>query len=393
MTHRLERLGIWLSFTVGGVALLVGANAWHPNDPAALGVLYVLGCALLAIGVLGFASEIVVAVHGYLPGSTPVPRTALPVSTVPEVLAAPPRPADSDKPPKRVFVPPSVTPQFLADIFNSERTFAQNQLMVAPYVGKWLRLAGPVSDVNVMNTATTVTVSWWDKDPNMLMPLTAKFWFVGESRDIVGLLNRDDQIQAIGRIDKVWGREIELRDGELVGSPAAPSPVVSLAPEPKAEQVSPPDPAHQATIEALRTLVQPPRPAIRPPVLAGVPGEYHKAKIDEYASARSRLTTRAHKLRGQLWALRTDEGGVQQWSNEVKAFTDAFQEFRVKWWAGDPDALAPVPVAVPDPILVPTPYWRAELASTVEAHIAWLVDHDASDPSEAPGKRQVSGTH
>jgi hypothetical protein len=76
MVRRLERLGIWLGATVGGVGLLYIAMTPQPDVPAVLlGVLYVLGFALLAVGLLGFASEVVVAVHGRLPSNDARPNT------------------------------------------------------------------------------------------------------------------------------------------------------------------------------------------------------------------------------------------------------------------------------------------------------------------------------
>ena len=92
--ERLERLGIWLSFSVGGVGLLVVAMTLHPDTPAVLlGVLYVLGFALLAVGVMGFASEVVVAVHGRLQGTgaelrlKPLPVSDPPIATAPAMAA------------------------------------------------------------------------------------------------------------------------------------------------------------------------------------------------------------------------------------------------------------------------------------------------------------------
>lgn len=72
MGHRTERISIWVASLIGGVSLLAGAVVM-PKDtsPALLGVLYVLGTLFLVIGLVGVAYEIVGAVRGRLPDSSP----------------------------------------------------------------------------------------------------------------------------------------------------------------------------------------------------------------------------------------------------------------------------------------------------------------------------------
>jgi len=77
--------------------------------------------------------------------------------------------------------------------------------------------------------------------------------------------------------------------------------------------------------------------------------------------------------------LPTTASGKDMWQGEVAVYSRAVDEYRRMWWAGDAEALAPVAVMPPDPITVPAPLCRAELVNVIEAHLAWLAAHDASE--------------
>ena len=75
MSRRLERFGLWLGTSVGGAGLIYAALVASPDTaPALLGVLWVLGSALLAVGILGFASETVALIGRLLPDESVAPK-------------------------------------------------------------------------------------------------------------------------------------------------------------------------------------------------------------------------------------------------------------------------------------------------------------------------------
>jgi hypothetical protein len=227
MVHRLERLGIWLGASVGGVTLLYAAITAQPDTPSVvLGVLYVLGIALLAVGVLGFASEVVVAVHGRLPGTAanPVEKTPAlqrpgPTPVEPAARGVPtptptPTTTKTAEEHHREFVPPSVTPLSLMSFFEG-RTTAQGQQSVAAYIGKWLRFSGTVSNVQVFNSSAVVTCYVERSNPSVL-EISISLWFLMSNKERVRLLSRGDPIVVSGRIERLASLDIELRDCELV---------------------------------------------------------------------------------------------------------------------------------------------------------------------------------
>lgn len=129
----------------------------------------------------------------------------------------------------------------------------------------------------------------------------------------------------------------------------------------------------------IQALIRPPRPSVRPPVLAGVPREHREAKVEEFRLARDRLIKKGQNLRDDLWALPTTSPGGLVWQAQVRDYGSAIDHHRRVWWAGDAEAQAPITVMPPDPITVIAPFWRAELVNVIEANLAWLAAHDASE--------------
>lgn len=219
MVHMLERLGLWLTTSVGGLGLLyLGMTASADTPSVVLGIFYVLGLALLAVGILGFASEVVVAVHGRLPGTpfikpldrapehveAPTARPAYPISEL-----APATPAEDipwPTPPKREFV--QVTTAYLVGLFETHTTLEANRLL-ADFKGKWIPVSGQVEDVVEMGKDTYVQMFEDERGPLIAL------MFKGPWADRASTLRQGDQIRAIGKVERVDRSSVNLDPCEL----------------------------------------------------------------------------------------------------------------------------------------------------------------------------------
>ncbi len=223
MSHRLERLLIWLLATVAGAGSLYGALT-APKDTASivLGVFIVLGVASAAVGILGFAIEVVNFVNRLLPDA---PNTAtyqrvvdrppgLPEGETPtRVLSPEPisdvRPRVQSQPigeKGRVFV--DVTHEYLIGLFKDKLGIQANKL-IAPYIGKWMSVSGKLGDVlgDQLLQVTFASV----KVNEYLYMYFDKSW-----RDRLAVLQPGQIIHVIGRIDTVDTVSVALRDCELL---------------------------------------------------------------------------------------------------------------------------------------------------------------------------------
>jgi hypothetical protein len=65
-----------------------------------------------------------------------------------------PAPVSHDSEPapeqEREFLPPNITPEYLADLFDG-RTDLQAKGLADPYIGKWMRVSGPLGNVGTPN--------------------------------------------------------------------------------------------------------------------------------------------------------------------------------------------------------------------------------------------------
>jgi hypothetical protein len=119
-------------------------------------------------------------------------------------------PAAATQKPKRPFV--NMTPLDLVALLHGPQTHLQGQRRIAPYMGKWLRVAGEVDDVR--ETGDTVTVNFAPSDDAPWVFLT----FEGDMRPFVDHLNPGDHLAAIGQIAYIEARHIGLANCELDGS-------------------------------------------------------------------------------------------------------------------------------------------------------------------------------
>jgi hypothetical protein len=136
----------------------------------------------------------------------------------PAVMAAHPRtgptgPARVQPTQGRVFVPPSVTPQYLTAFFDGH-TDAQGQRSVADYLGKWMPFQGLVDNVHGYEKRVAVSCHV-GRTPASAMPISVGLWFSGKWMQSVELWSQGDQIAIVGRIDNVERFRIDLKDCEL----------------------------------------------------------------------------------------------------------------------------------------------------------------------------------
>lgn len=196
--------------------LYVAMTAPASTASLLLGVLYVLGLALLAVGVLGFASEVVVAIHGRLPGTESAVTNSRPVppTTPSRPLLAPAVPVPADQPLARVLVPTSVDMHYLASFFEGH-TDAEGKRSIAGYRGKWIPVDGTVTNVQVFSTSAVVSVYFERKSHPLRLYVPLHFDEPWVER--VGLLRTGERIRAVGQIADVSEYEVTLNACELVG--------------------------------------------------------------------------------------------------------------------------------------------------------------------------------
>jgi hypothetical protein len=97
--------------------------------------------------------------------------------------------------------------------FFEGNTDAQGQRSVADYVGKWMRVEGAVSNVQVFDTSAAVTC--YLEKAGSVLAISIGMWFPEKSKESVKFLGRGDEIAVVGRIARLGRLEIELRDCEL----------------------------------------------------------------------------------------------------------------------------------------------------------------------------------
>lgn len=148
----------------------------------------------------------------------PPHQSALPIPVrqePPPVLVAEPPESITQKPPpegERVNVPDGVTAIFLRAQYNDKTALEAGRLL-APYIGKWLRVSGKVFEV-----AHDEPISWSaaiDDDPNDSMATSMLYFEDGEAPKLE-MLRRSVNISAVGQIAKVDRRMVRLDHCVLV---------------------------------------------------------------------------------------------------------------------------------------------------------------------------------
>jgi hypothetical protein len=194
----------WVAYVCLGIAAFgLAAGAALKEDPMMLShlpslfasprwayvpiVLFALGSAILAIR---FTAPLLGPSQG--PANTPAPA-----------LSSAEAPAD------RIFV--DTTSKFLFDLVKGQTHF-QRKKITEIYMGKWLKVSGPVSNVQALSSGRSVVSVGLD-DVRQL-----SLWFDTKWSERVGLLMMGQNVSAIGKINNISGIEIEMEDCELLPS-------------------------------------------------------------------------------------------------------------------------------------------------------------------------------
>jgi hypothetical protein len=105
------------------------------------------------------------------------------------------------------------TPQYLVGLFQTHLRH-QAQRLVSPFIGKWLKISGTVS--NVSEHKRWWTVSMWlpyDSRPSAFL---ASLRFEPQWGDRLSVVSRDTEINVIGQIDEVTSTDLSLEHCEII---------------------------------------------------------------------------------------------------------------------------------------------------------------------------------
>ena len=138
------------------------------------------------------------ALHGHIPGDNPLPRLRHPGGQGDRV-------ADD-----RVVVPDSVTIEYLTGLFDEERTSAQANRLLEPFLGKWIRVSGRIHDVQ--EVGSNIVVSFYDHGQWLFTFME----FDGSWVAHLSVKQKGDDIDVLGKIGRVSPNDLHLRDCELV---------------------------------------------------------------------------------------------------------------------------------------------------------------------------------
>ena len=117
----------------------------------------------------------------------------------------------------RIFVGDDITPQYLASLYKGQ-TEMQAQRLVDIYVGKWMKIRGPIS--NVMTPTGDIVAVHLKRDAFNEIAVALKFSKPWHER--LALLRQGNIITAVGKIDYTEAGFVMLEDCELVDQPNSP---------------------------------------------------------------------------------------------------------------------------------------------------------------------------
>lgn len=145
---------------------------------------------------------------------TPVRAELPPAQTAMAGATAPPRaevPTVVSRSEERLIV--DVTAEYLADFFINSMAIHGKRL-VEPYIGKWMKVSGPLG--NIMNSIYSLQVTFSDR--GLLANNVQIFMFFDKEQwlDRVSVLKRGDHLTVLGQIKDVSSIDIHLEHCELI---------------------------------------------------------------------------------------------------------------------------------------------------------------------------------
>ena len=115
---------------------------------------------------------------------------------------------------ERVFVPDDITPATLLELCE-EKTGIQIAHLVSPYMGKWVRAEGTISNIHDHGESLRVALNVARRFRNTEISTTIWLEFRGD-RERLEMMQVGGRLRAIGKIERVSSATIELSDCELV---------------------------------------------------------------------------------------------------------------------------------------------------------------------------------
>lgn len=220
----LDRMGTWWKrITAGLGALLMGAGLIGlpslPDDLARWPPILAQAAAGLDFMTqtqLGRWVLFIVGVAVFYFAVTARNRPVKPPILLPAVLPSAPRPPTSTPSPSddRVFI--QSEPSSLISMLDG-LTDVQGQRLLAPYIGKWMRVSGPVSEVKDLQAGSPAGVLvpyahiYVGPDRTLVSLIFAPEWF-----DQLSLVRKDETLTAIGKIRAVSPTAVSLYECEMV---------------------------------------------------------------------------------------------------------------------------------------------------------------------------------
>ncbi len=170
----LDRVVLWTgSFLAGVSAMLLATHAPADADERLTYVIFAVGAVATAVGVVGFARDLWRRIRAVEP---------------------------------RKIVP--VEPEYLAGLHH-DLLSVQAQRLVEPYIGKWMRVAGSIRDIDDARQFLIVSRETPRNGASVHMIFRPKW---GSSLNV---LRRGDPFQVEGKISRVDAAGVTLRDCEL----------------------------------------------------------------------------------------------------------------------------------------------------------------------------------
>jgi hypothetical protein len=104
----------------------------------------------------------------------------------------------------------SITPRELISVFKG-RTTAQGEVLAKSYKGRWIRVRGPIHDVEIRYKGITVDLKLTSGAPGIVLNFDKKKW-----ADSLSVLRQGDTISVLGQIEYVHRNHISLENCDLL---------------------------------------------------------------------------------------------------------------------------------------------------------------------------------
>jgi hypothetical protein len=122
-------------------------------------------------------------------------------------------PLPSTRGDERIFVSASITPAHLLSFFK-DRTSIQAQKLVAPFIGKWMKLSGNLDEV-LSSNPSRAQVTFSGRGLGSELACVYMCFRTEDSIDRLSILKRGDSMAVVGRITHADAIQLDLDNCEL----------------------------------------------------------------------------------------------------------------------------------------------------------------------------------